>query len=216
MLKAWCLHQACRSCLDLHCMYLSLMAKQSCSFMILLFHVGAEGQVAGWSSCFQGVEFGRFPLPSVEPEDRSVCLWPADFTASKYLQHAAELSTKLRWVHNTLLFERCWSYKPCRLHHPWVVCWLLQDCWSVTHSPDWLLSASFWMTHWRLPQSCQCVVPLPTCMSSGRFPWTCRQDNLSTVSAGEVQLPNLGLTATVSSHGHCHNLSAFITRLWSL
>ncbi len=83
MLKAWCSDQVRLDSLDMRCMYLSVMAKHACSSMIPLFLVGAEGQVARWSSCFQGVEFGQFPLPAVKPLHRIVCLWPADFSSGK-------------------------------------------------------------------------------------------------------------------------------------
>jgi len=51
---------------------------------LLLFHVGAQGQVVSSSSCFQGVEFGRFPSAPVEPSGRDTCLWPASFTSGKF------------------------------------------------------------------------------------------------------------------------------------
>ncbi len=60
--------QVCLESCDLLYTYLGLMAKHAFPFILfLLFHVGAEEHVASSSSCFQGVEFGRLPSPSIKP-----------------------------------------------------------------------------------------------------------------------------------------------------
>ena len=80
-----CSKQVCLERCDLHSVSCNLHLPEpdeiACFFIhivdcmwLLLFHVGAEGQVVSTSSCFQGVEFGRFPSAPIEPSGRDTCL----------------------------------------------------------------------------------------------------------------------------------------------